>query len=241
MRLSIFQTGLLIILAFSASAGWSHDQTVSVNGYEVRVWTSGLEQRRPEQPVIVFENGSSSSLDSWGDFRETASQIGPVLFYDRATVGRSEWDGQIGSPDHVTKRLWSLLSHLEVEPPYVLVGWSWGADLAIQHARAHADDVVGIVLIDPPLHSGAAELEILKTLGVNSSAHNTTIARMRRELDGVPDVVRADVQPILTIFEEVSDPDTNLPPHIRVVGLVAGKRPDPPAEAIAERRLAFAS
>ena len=43
----------------------------------------------------------------------------------------------------------ALLTVLEVEPPYILIGHSWGGPLILHHAARYPDDVVGLVYVDP--------------------------------------------------------------------------------------------
>lgn len=33
-----------------------------------------------------------------------------------------------------------------------LIGWSFGTEVILKHARAHADDIEGVILLSPPLH-----------------------------------------------------------------------------------------
>ena len=68
-------------------------QMIELDGRAVRVQTIGLEDRRPGAPVIVFEAGASNSLEIWGGLLPRVASMAPVVAYDRAGLGRSEWDG----------------------------------------------------------------------------------------------------------------------------------------------------
>ena len=47
-------------------------RTLVVAGVQMRVWTDGLAQRQPGQPVIVLEAGSGAYLETWKPvFRRT--------------------------------------------------------------------------------------------------------------------------------------------------------------------------
>lgn len=48
----------------------------------------------------------------------------------------------------------SLLKVIDVPPPYILVGHSWGAELVGRYAALHPEEVVGIVYIDPTPRGG---------------------------------------------------------------------------------------
>lgn len=228
----------LLLVAFPALTHAQEYRFVEVGGYDMRVRVDGFEDRRPDEPVFIFENGSVSPIESWSEFPEHVADLGPVLLYDRATLGQSEWDGELGTAEHVTERLWALLDILDIQPPYVIIGWSWGGDLAIQHARAHPDEVTGLILIDPPLQSRESELAILDAMGVAREAHDVNIARMRAEMADLPEAMRADVLPIYDIFAGTSALSFDVPPHIGVSALVAGFRPDPRPQDL-ERHGAF--
>jgi hypothetical protein len=55
---------------------------VKVEGHAMRVRTAGLESRRPGEPVVVFENGGLSSLDSWSMVLPRVAGFAPVVAYE---------------------------------------------------------------------------------------------------------------------------------------------------------------
>ena len=124
-------------------------QMIELDGRAVRVQTIGLEDRRPGAPVIVFEAGASNSLEIWGGLLPRVASMAPVVAYDRAGLGRSEWDGMNPTPRHVADRLRRVLQQIGAGPPFVLVGFSWGGMLARYFAGYYPADVVGLVLVDP--------------------------------------------------------------------------------------------
>ena len=60
----------------------------------MRVQTAGLDTRVAGQPIVVFQNGGGSPLDTWGTVPARLAELAPVVVYDRNTVGESEWDGE---------------------------------------------------------------------------------------------------------------------------------------------------
>jgi pimeloyl-ACP methyl ester carboxylesterase len=87
---------------------------------------SGLQRRRPGEPVVIFEAGATNSLETWGEILPKASSMAPVVAYDRAGLGNSEWDDTNPTPRHVADRLRRVLRQIGADPPYVLVGFAWG-------------------------------------------------------------------------------------------------------------------
>jgi pimeloyl-ACP methyl ester carboxylesterase len=122
---------------------------VEVDGYQVRVQFAGLANRKQGSPVIIMEAGLSNSLEVWGGVFPQVASAAPVVAYDRAGLGRSEWDNKTPTPQHATSRLRKLLRQIGAEPPYVLVGYSWGGVLMRYFAGYYPGDVVGLVYVDP--------------------------------------------------------------------------------------------
>jgi pimeloyl-ACP methyl ester carboxylesterase len=123
---------------------------VHVEGNAVRVLTVGLDGRSSGEPVFVLQAGASSPHDAW-DYRfilEIAASA-PVVAYDRPGFGASTFDRQDPTVEHIADHLDALLTVLEVEPPYILIGHSWGGPLILHHAARYPDDVVGLVYVDP--------------------------------------------------------------------------------------------
>ena len=62
---AIVMTGSITLLASAAALAQPATHTFRVNNRAMRVWTAGIELRKPGQPVVVLEGGSGSSLDAW--------------------------------------------------------------------------------------------------------------------------------------------------------------------------------
>ncbi|WP_265569390.1 alpha/beta fold hydrolase [Sphingomicrobium nitratireducens] len=214
-----------LLLAFTAA----DPEPTRVDGLHVR--TIGLEGRAPGQPVVIFENGSLSPLESWGDLPDKVSDVAPTIQYDRSPIGQSLWDGKPGTPDHVTARLRSLLKALDVAPPYILVGWSWGGDLVRYHAGAFGDDVVGIVYVDPPGQSPAASVRVLEAIGFDKATLDWELDHLKSATRELPNA-GADVTPIDDMIRSGLEPDYGEVPAVPSVLLISGKRTPPgPEEA----------
>ena len=127
----------------------SDAQFIQLDRHKIRYQAIGLENRRPGAPVIVLEAGLMSSLETWRSVLPGASALAPVIAYDRAGLGQSEWDQIPPTPEHATRRLRRLLRQIGAPPPYVLVGHSWGGVLSQYFAASHPGEVAGLVLLDP--------------------------------------------------------------------------------------------
>lgn len=120
-------------------------------------------------PTIILESGIHDSSEMWIIDEPTPPAVGPDVFtalaehtrvcrYDRpgtiisgATVGLTDRSTPVAMPrtiGDVAKDLEVLLDAAGLEPPFVLVGHSFGGWLQTYYAQTRPDDVVGLVLVD---------------------------------------------------------------------------------------------
>ncbi len=144
---------------------------VDVDGHQMHVLTIGLENAQSGSPVVVFEAGfMRDGISAWRRIVQDVAEFAPIVAYDRAGIGESEPDGDRPTPEHVAENLHSLLGELGAEPPYVLVGHSLGGPFIRMFTALYADEVVGLVQVDPSLTlSEQAEREMLKAAGFPDS------------------------------------------------------------------------
>jgi imidazolonepropionase-like amidohydrolase/pimeloyl-ACP methyl ester carboxylesterase len=127
------------------------ERLVDVDGRQVQVWVGGPANSEGPVPLVIFENGWSGIASSWAKVAPEVARFARVLLYNRASHGRSESDAQLPTPEHVARRLRALLKALDIAPPYVLVGHSWGGPLIRAHAALYPEAVAGLVYVDPGL------------------------------------------------------------------------------------------
>lgn len=122
---------------------------IEVKGYAVQVWTGGPSASEPQSPLVIFENGFNTGAGTWSRVAPEVAKFARVLVYNRGGTGKSVWDKQPLTPEHVARNLRELLAALGFSGPYVLVGHSWGGPLIRAHAVLHPTDVSGLVYVDP--------------------------------------------------------------------------------------------
>lgn len=140
---------LMLVGSTTPIAAQAEASSLLVSGSRVRVLVQGLETRSSNQPVFVLQAGAGSPLEAWGVLPDSLSALAPVVAYDRPGLGESEFDGMDPTPTRVAHHLKSVLRELEVEPPYVMVGHSWGGPLILYFADLFPDEVVGMLYLDP--------------------------------------------------------------------------------------------
>lgn len=166
--LTLTLAAALSMFATTVAAQSPEPYIVDVEGRAVRVMTAGFEDLENRGPVVVLESGAGSTLDNWDSVFSALAAFAPVLAYERAGTGESEWDGLPPTPERAVSQLHALLTQLEVPPPYILVGHSWGAVLIRSFAGRYPQEVAGLVYIDPMdfTLTRADELSALAEIGV---------------------------------------------------------------------------
>jgi pimeloyl-ACP methyl ester carboxylesterase len=121
------------------------DQLISIGSHRLQIHLEGKET-----PTVVIDTGIADQLDNWRALQERIARVAQVITYNRAGYGQSE-PGPL--PRHCgreAEELKALLDNASIPGPYVLVGHSLGALNLQAFAARYSEDVVGIVLLDPP-------------------------------------------------------------------------------------------
>jgi pimeloyl-ACP methyl ester carboxylesterase len=204
---------------------------VAVDGVRMRVRTD--EPARPVQgaPTVVFESGGSAPLETWDSILPAIARATAVLAYDRVGTGQSEWDGLAPTPARAVARLLQLLEQLELEPPYVLVGHSWGGALVRSFATEHADLLAGVVYVDPQdiTLTHAAMTSLFESFGATSADYETFVDTMEQSMRDAPPSLAAEARVSLSLLG--SDGDLwrrPVPANVPAVVLVASAVGMPP-------------
>ena len=102
------------------------------------------------RPTVILEAGYGDNGTIWAPVQIHASEFVRICSYDRAGLERSD------EPDHyprtgaeVVADLHAALQAAQVEPPYLLVGQSYGALFSRLFAATYPDEVAGLLLLDP--------------------------------------------------------------------------------------------
>lgn len=103
---------------------------------------------RKGTPSVIFIAGLGDSCETWNEIQDRISQETSTFSYDRAGVGRSPMASVPRTCHDLVEELSGLLLALDVEPPYVLVGHSFGGLVARLYASLYPQFISGIVLVD---------------------------------------------------------------------------------------------
>ena len=105
-------------------------------------------QGKKLQPVIIMEAGYGDYSKTWDHIAEELTGYGTVLTYDRAGLGKSEKSSKRGISSEMVKDLRCCLAQLQLKPPYIFIGHSFGGINARLFATFYPEDMLGIVLVD---------------------------------------------------------------------------------------------
>lgn len=101
-------------------------------------------------PTVVLDSALAGSSLSWSEIQPRLAELTRVVSYDRAGFGWSDASPAPRTVENMVEELDQLLATADVEPPYVLVGHSYGGWVAQLYASRHRKRVAGVVLVDSP-------------------------------------------------------------------------------------------
>ncbi|CAG9984047.1 unnamed protein product [Clonostachys byssicola] len=131
-------------------------------------------------PLIICFHGSGDSCASWGELAQLLASSYHVLLYNR---GPSNPDSKAS-----TKSLLQYLAEMQLGPPYVLIGHSYGGNFAREFLQQRTSDVVGMVLaetgqetgLDPAMEARQYKRTILGTKPLSVIRANSMIGKMKQ-------------------------------------------------------------
>jgi pimeloyl-ACP methyl ester carboxylesterase len=117
--------------------------------------TDEINNRRVEYSLIrngastvVFENGLDGKMNWWRKVIPEISKDATTFAYNRPGYGRSDLVSTPRDGLHTVEELRTILKSKGLEPPYVLVGHSYGGLLIQLFARKYPDEVSALILVD---------------------------------------------------------------------------------------------
>jgi pimeloyl-ACP methyl ester carboxylesterase len=159
MPISIQGFLLVAIILYQAIASWLEDrqpppgQLIDMGQYQLHLCVAG-----EASPTIVLDH-SLGGVEGYF-LIEKLSKLARVCIYDRAGYGWSDHSPYPRTSDQIAKELDSLLVRAGIEPPYILVGDSFGSYNVRLYAHLFPEKVVGIVLTDALHETGMLKMSI---------------------------------------------------------------------------------
>lgn len=133
--------------AAATSAGKTIEGRFDVGGHKLYIRCEGAGS-----PTVVYLHGyiwsGNGGAVSAGRVPSLLRDDHRICVYDRPNLGRSDRVRGPVSGRQTVRELHTLLGKAGVEPPYVLLGASFGGLLSYIYAATYPDDVKGMVLLD---------------------------------------------------------------------------------------------
>lgn len=114
---------------------------IDVGGYFLHFWVEGKGH-----PTIVLDH-SLGGIEGYLLIQEL-SKLARVCIYDRAGYGWSDHSPHPRTSQQIVKELDQLLTQAGIEPPYILIGDSFGSYNVRFYAHTFPEKVIGMVLTD---------------------------------------------------------------------------------------------
>ena len=211
------------MLALTGCAGLPNARTAQFDGHTIEFAVS-----RHDTVPVVFENGLDGRMEWWQKVIPALASDTTTLAYNRPGYGASTPVSTPRDAEHIVEDLRALLRHQGLNPPYVLVGHSFGGLTMQWFTRRYPDEVHALVLVDsthPRQLEGAGALD-KQSLLVRGLLEVMITGVAREELDQL----RTSGQQVLALPS---------PPDVPVLVLSAAeplKEHSPLAQDVYEKR-----
>lgn len=100
-------------------------------------------------PAVVFDSGCGGDSSNWRAIAPQIATLTTAISYDRFGCGASSPGETPRTSGRMVDELHALLHRLDVSPPFVLVGLSFGGMNARLYASRYPNEVAGLVLLEP--------------------------------------------------------------------------------------------
>jgi len=141
-----------------------------VGGYHLHLYAVG-----EGNPTIILDH-SLGGIEGYF-LVEKLAKFGRVCIYDRAGYGWSEHSPHPRTSNQIVEELDTLLTQAEIQPPYILVGNSFGSYNVRLYAHRFPEKVMGMVLTDGLHETGMLkmpiQLQALKLLFISGFVMST--------------------------------------------------------------------
>jgi pimeloyl-ACP methyl ester carboxylesterase len=105
--------------------------------------------RRGQGSTVVFESGFGATSLNWLHIQNALAERVRTVSYDRCGLGWSSACTSERTPANVARELRALLQAAGIEPPWILVGHSFGGLAMQRFALDYPNETAALILIDP--------------------------------------------------------------------------------------------
>lgn len=117
---------------------------VNVGDHQLRMLIAGTGG-----PTIVLEDGIGNGIDWQAELQAELAKFSTTVVYDHAGTGGSDPGPLPRDARRVAHELRMALENADLQPPFVLIGGSIGAEYIRIFAHEFPADTAGLILLDP--------------------------------------------------------------------------------------------
>ena len=146
-------------------------------GNGIELWLHCMGQGSPT--IILDAPGPGCDSEPWMAIQPRLAHLTRTCRYDRAGTGKST--GTELSTMAITPRtldLEKLLQAAPIEPPYVMVGYSFGGAIVQRYAHQHLDRMAGLVLVESSVESLLARYPNETAFAVPDTGQNPPLGEL---------------------------------------------------------------
>lgn len=118
------------------------------DGRRINLYCTG-NPAHPGDPTVILESGLGFPSLSWRRVQPPLSRRARTCSYDRAGLGFSDPGPLPRDPERIVADLSALLAAAKINPPYLVVGSSYGGHIVRVFAERNPGRIAGLVLVDP--------------------------------------------------------------------------------------------
>jgi len=141
--LSIYQT---LVTQFQLHKNKPKGQLVRIGQRSLHAVVTG--ENKHDQPTVILESGMGGCSLDWSLVQPEISKHTKVISYDRSSFGWSTGTMDRPTCQNYVHELRLLLNEMNLKPPYILVGHSYGGMMMRLFAAQHPEEVKGLILVD---------------------------------------------------------------------------------------------
>jgi pimeloyl-ACP methyl ester carboxylesterase len=172
-------------------------------------------------PVVIFENGSGDFSFIWSLVQPEIAKLTKTVSYDRAGYACSEQGPLPRTGRQICWELHMALKNAGVNPPYVLVGQSFGGFIVRAFARYYPGEVVGMVLVEAVQEDQRIFMQGDTPMRIRDFAKNRIAPEVQTSYLSSPDTSTTS----LTMINEIDPLFKRFPENIQRMQIWAQSQP----------------
>lgn len=142
---AILSLWVIILASCEAVPETPRDELIDIGTHGLFIHCTGAGE-----PTIAIDTGLGETYEGWESVIEQLSRENRVCAYNRAGYGESEPGPMPRDSQRAADELHQLLAKAGEDGPILLVGHSLGGINMQIYANSYPEEVVGLVLLDPP-------------------------------------------------------------------------------------------